>query len=79
MKDNHSSKADFESEGLAFGAGAMSETSQMNATKQKRKTIFIKLHPKPSAPRHGAAVEISNGMKNMSQKKAVEGYRSPGR
>jgi hypothetical protein len=45
------SKSDFEAEGLAFGAGAMSETSSMNAPKQKRKTIFIKLHPKPSAPR----------------------------
>jgi hypothetical protein len=57
MKDFNSSKPDFDSEGLAFGAGAMSETAQMNAQKQKRKTVFIKLHPKPSAPRHGAGVK----------------------
>jgi len=57
MKDNHSSNSDFESEGLAFGAGAMSETSQIHKSQQKRPTIFIKLHPKASAPRHGAGVK----------------------
>jgi hypothetical protein len=38
-------------EGLAYGAGAMSETSQISQSKQKRQTVFIKLHPKPNAPR----------------------------
>jgi hypothetical protein len=57
MKDFKSSRPDFETEGLAFGAGAMSETSQMNAPKEKPKTIFIKLHPKASAPRHSAVAK----------------------
>jgi hypothetical protein len=48
MKDFKSSKPNFETEALAFGAGAMSESSRMNKPKQKRETIFIKLHPKPS-------------------------------
>jgi hypothetical protein len=61
MKDHNSSKTDFESEGLAFGAGVMSESSRMNKPKQKRETIFIKLHPKPAAPRHGV------GMKQQSK------------
>jgi hypothetical protein len=56
MKDLKSSRPDFETEGLAFGAGAMSETSQIHKPQQKRQTIFIKLHPKASAPRHGAGV-----------------------
>lgn len=57
MKDHSSSKSDFESEGLAFGAGAMSETTQINSSKSKRKTIYIKLHPKPSAPRSSVVVK----------------------
>jgi len=52
MKDFKSSRPDFESEGLAYGAGALSETSQIHKPQQKRQTIFIKLHPKASAPRH---------------------------
>jgi len=52
MKDNDSSTPDSELEALGFGAGAMSETSPMSQPKPKRKTIFIKLHPKPYAPRN---------------------------
>jgi len=52
MKDHDSSKPDSELEGLAYGAGAMSETSQISEPKQKRQTVFIKLHPKPNAPRN---------------------------
>ena len=54
MKDNDSSTTDSDLEALGFGAGAMSETSQMSQSKPKRKTIFIKLHPKPYAPRNSA-------------------------
>jgi len=28
-------------------------TADPNGAKTKRKTIYIKLHPKPNAPRHG--------------------------
>jgi len=30
-------------------------TADPNGAKPKRKTIYIKLHPKPNAPRHSAA------------------------
>jgi hypothetical protein len=52
MKDHNSSERDSEMEGLAYGAGAMSETAQISEPKQKRQTVFIKLHPKPNAPKN---------------------------
>jgi len=56
MKDNNPSNPNSELEALGFGAGAMSETSQLSQPKPKRKTIFIKLHPKPYAPRNSAVM-----------------------
>jgi hypothetical protein len=56
MKVHNSSKPDSEIEALGFGAGAMSETAQISRPEPKRKTIFIKLYPKPNAPRSSSVV-----------------------
>jgi len=34
-------------------------TADPNGAKLKRKTVYIKLHPKPNAPRHSAAKPAS--------------------
>jgi hypothetical protein len=56
MKDNQPSKSELESEELVFGTGAISENPETNVIRQKRKTIKIKLPPKPYAPRSSAVV-----------------------
>jgi hypothetical protein len=57
MKDHNSSMLGWERRELAYGAGAMSETSGFSEPKPNRKTIFIKLHPKPNAPRSSVMVK----------------------
>jgi hypothetical protein len=35
------------------------ENRHPNGVKEKRKTVYIKLHPKPNAPRH-SAIKLSH-------------------
>jgi hypothetical protein len=57
MKDHQSLAPKPETEGLAFGAGAISEALEGNRPKQKRQTIHIKLPRKPAAPRSSAVTK----------------------
>lgn len=56
MKDNEQSKSEPESDGMSSDTGGNSETSEANSAQQKRKTIKIRLPPKPYAPRSSAVV-----------------------
>jgi hypothetical protein len=55
MKGHRSAELNLEAKGLAFGAGAISESPELNHP--KRKTIHIKLPRKPAAPRSSAVVK----------------------